>query len=811
MNTRFATCGAVAIAAGLLAGTPGCTAEEGALDVQRYELSGAFDWDAQRLDATVRITFTGGGSRVEFDSAVDTVKEVRGPGGEALPFGVEGERLWVDLPARSGEATTIAVSYEAAESENLRAIPPREGDPVPIRALFTDSEPRGASRWMPCNDRPDDRAEVAITMRMAADEAMISNGALVLDEAEGEERTMGYELNSTIPTYLMAFAISRFEVEAAGGGSPPVEVWHRAGVRGSYGPLLAELRREIELFEGLLGPYPWQRYTLVLLPEIPGMENAGITFQNEARSAEPEILDDLRLTAHELAHQWCGDLVTVSTWDDLWIKEGMATLLEAEAMRPFEDQGGKGTLFGDWLYPEDGVPARDPLRAPDDKYTSGAYSRGAWVFTQIRALVGEEAFWGTWRELLEAHRLGSVGTDDVIEAFSPHLGPEATERVRRSVSLRSLPAVSYVEVDHSAARLALHDPEGVLVAPFEAEWRRVDGTIERLSPAEDGSIPLEWKNEGDLLVLDPLDIHPLIDTFPWRSSWPDGDTSWGHDLAQALGGTAESIPQYDDIGGACQIQALAMWYESLVPLEAYPDFVASLDAESAKAVALQNACYFGTYSEMPEGWGAMVAAELAADPHTLGSGWTGRLCASVPEVEALFAPEWAAVQAGSVPPEMSLGRLHYIMRMTSPPGSAFETWSAMALGSDALRARVVAANRIRANAFQTADLVDSDEPVLWHDLVLDLLESNRTSEVLSEAIRATPAYAGRGGEVTMVPALVEILRSPVVRGVHWMAVCAAHRLLAEDAAAWEAFAAELDGAPLSHDAAYRLAFPYECY
>lgn len=806
-NTGLVLGRMAAIAALLLAGAPGCD-QGGALDVRRYELTGAFDWDTRRLDATVRITFTGGGPRVELDSAVD-VKDVRGSDGEALPFQVDAanHRLSFDLPDRSGE-TTIAISYEAAESENLRAIPPRAGDPVPIRALFTDSEPRGASRWMPCNDRPDDRAEIAFTMRMAADEAMIANGALVRDEGGAAERTMGYDMTAPIPTYLMAFAISRFEVETSDDGPFPVRVWHRAGVRGSYGPLLAELRREIDLFEGLLGPYPWDAYTLVLLPDILGMENAGITFQNEARSAEPEILGDRTLTAHELAHQWCGDMVTVSTWDDLWIKEGMATLLAAEAMRPFEDRSGRGTRFGDWLYPETGVPVRDPLRAPEDKYTSGAYSRGAWVFTQIRASVGEEVFWSTWRELLMAHRLGSIGTEDVIDAFAPHLGSDRTERARRAVDLRALPEVDYDGTGEDEGKLSVIDHDGILIAPFEVEWRRADGTIERLSPAEDGSISLERKSPGDLLVLDPGDVHPLFHVFPRVDEGLLGDDAvYGPELSELVGGSAESIPRYADIGGAHQLQALNMWYgEPLVSLEAYPGFVASLDAESARALALQHACSFAEYTEMPAAWGSMVAAALAADPHTLGLGWGW--CASVPEVEALFAPEWDAVASGSVPAGMSLGRLQYIAGMTWPPGSPHEMWSTMVHGSDALRARRVAASWIRWFARETAGDPDTQGP--WRELVLELLESNETSEVLHEAIRASRAYTYLDGASDMLPALVKILRSPVQRSVHWRAVCAARLLTSEDPAAWAALVADLDGAPLSHAAVYRLGFPSAC-
>lgn len=797
----------------------GCAPEpapvEAELDVERYELTGAFDWDAQRLDATVRITFRGAGDHVEFDSAVEAIGAVRGPSGEALAFDVdtEAQRLRIELPERSGDAFSVSIDYQAAAGENLRAIPPRAGDPVPIRALFTHSEPRGAHAWMPCNDRPDDRARFAIQMRTAPEETMISNGALARDESDAEGRVVGYEMSVPIPTYLMAFAITQFEVESSDQGSVPVSVWHRPGVPGSYGAQLEELSREIALFEGLLGPYPFDEYRLVLLPDIPGMENAGITFQNEARSAEPDVLADLRLTAHELAHQWAGDLTTVATWQDVWIKEGLATLLEVEAMRPFEDQSHAGTLFGDWLYGEEGVPVIDPRRAPEDKYTSGIYYRAAWVWTQIRAVVGEEVFWQTLRDLLERHRFGAVGTGDVLGAFAPHLGPVATARTVLALHAGGLPYWEYSLEGADVGRLIVHDPDGVLIAPFEVEWLRADGTRERLSTAEDGSIRLERKDAGDLLVIDPRDVHPPLSTWLWANGDTFDDEAQGPLLFELTGGEPEAAARLGDLPGAHQAEALENAYYGYwpIPPEGFPDLWASLHAESARAVALDEACGALPYSDAPETWGAMVAEILADDPPVLGADWTRRQCASVPEVEALFAPEWEALAAGSVPPDMSLGRLYYLARTTYPPGSEYDLWSTLAKEASSVRVRALSAWRIRVLAGKTAGDPAAEAPA--RALVLELLESNETAEVLREMIPATRvyhSYPDPSGSADMIAALVKILRSPSTLTVHWRAVCAAHYLIGEDLPLWQAFVEDLDGAPLSHDASYRLAHPLEC-
>ncbi|MEO5726183.1 MAG: hypothetical protein ABI134_34415, partial [Byssovorax sp.] len=144
------------------------------IDVERYDLKGRFDWDRSVLSATL--------------------------------------------------------DYEATPGTTLIAMPAREGDPLAVRALYTASEPQGARRWMPCNDRPSDRAVFSADLWVDASEKLISNGDLVSDSPEGAGHRVKNETAYTLPTYLMAFAVADFEVETVKKGDLPVSVWHRRGL-----------------------------------------------------------------------------------------------------------------------------------------------------------------------------------------------------------------------------------------------------------------------------------------------------------------------------------------------------------------------------------------------------------------------------------------------------------------------------------------------------------------------------------------------------------------------------------------------------
>lgn len=794
-----------------------------AYDVERYALAGAYDWERGRLVATLELTLKlddGAPSTVTLDSEVAAVTGVRAADGGDLPYfvDVEARQLTIDTSALADRALTLTIDYEADPGESLHAMPPRVGDPVDVRALYTLSEPRDVPTWMPCRDRPDDRAYFSVDMRMAPGEAMIANGDLELDDKDGPERRMRYATAYTLPTYLMAFAIAQFDVTAGTHGALPISVWRRPGVGGDHAALLAELDRLLTIYEPRLGPFPFEKYALVLVPGMSGgMENASITFQVDSSSAQPTLRADVQLTAHELVHQWFGDLVTVATWDDVWIKEGLATMLSAEALRATEDLHGLddgSLLLGDRVFVSKSAAIRDPALAPEDKYTTGPYDRAAWLLTQIRAVVGEPGFWDSLRTLLDAHREGVVGTEDVLAAFAPQLGPDATDRARRAVDAFDLPTLELAADPVAGVRVTLVDAGEILVAPIELEWRRADGTVEPLTLVPGETVTLARDDPGDLLVLDPRDVHPPLWLFLLDAASTDSYTA---DLAPLLLPlTPEALATFTALPGAHQSFALA---SAGLPPPVAPDglagFLAALDAEGARALAIEAACAVATFEPDPtvqDAWRDALTAALMAP--TLAGFEEVRVfdaCSELLPPRALFGDEYDDLAAGAELPTVSEPRVSLLARFDLDSPDAREVWGATVRGGHTLRVRGLAA-RAAYNTVARLAADDAAEREQWRAQILELLTTNETAEVLGSIIAAGTRLAGptAADNADLLDALDVLLHAPATWPVHATALCAALKLTGDDADAWAAFAARLADAPLSRRARRALADITQC-
>jgi hypothetical protein len=805
-----------------LACLPACFADETAVvsppttfDVERYALRGQFDWERQRLvaivDVDLRITGPKAG-RVTLDSAVD-VREVRLAGGLAAPFTADADAatLTIDLAALGGgegDLVTVTIAYEAATGPALLALPVRRGDPIPVRAVYTNSEPVEARQWMPCHDTPVDRAAFSVDLLVPAGERVVANGELVSDTPEGDGHRVKYSTAYAIPTYLMAFAAGDFEVETATHGTLPISVWHRRGLPGDYAGTLAAISKQMDRFEALLGAYPFEKYALVVLPEFPGgMENAGISFQSED-SVQASLFEPMTLGAHELAHQWFGDLVTVATWDDLWIKEGMASVLQFEGVRPDLDASQAGTLNGDLFEPVSGEKIRDAELAPDDKYTSGPYDRAGWLLTQIRAAVGEETFWKTLRGLLDAHRFGAVGTEEFLGAFAPALGVERTARARAAIDADALPELEVSAGASGGATITLHDPEGTLVTPIEARWISASGAVRTQVLTAEKAVDLAPQGE-EYLVPDPVDVHPAWSLLADPSTDPAVAAALA---ALAVPTAAGEVASFLDLGGAAQLASLPAGIAPIAPAE-LPAFLAGLDDDPARALAVAAACRVAAGDPaVAKAWSEVIASSVL----TPSFGWgidlldPGGLaaCSAVVAPEELFAAELGKLQTDAAVTGAGDARLVYLGRFALPADVALPVWGNVAKTSTSPTARANALTNLRV----AVPGLTPEKLAAYRALFVDVTANSEVISVLWPAMDGLVSTAA--GTVAenqpALAALLAVLESPVTSDAHVDAVCGAYQLTLGDATAFAAFGAKLAGAPLSDDAQEALADPTTC-
>lgn len=311
-----------------------------------------------------------------------------------------------------------------------------EGSPGPRRGLWgevgweelTDGvlvagQPNGAPTWFPCVDHPSHKATFEIAVWTDAGYRAIANGQLVDTARKGSAHRWVYRENHPTSTYLAALQIGRYDV---------VEHADRVGFAASHAlarqarAALADQPAMFALFERCFGPYPFESYTSVVSDdelEIPLEAMEMSLFGANHLTSEWE---SQRLIAHEMAHQWWGNSVTLRQWKDLWLHEGFACYAEwlwaEESGRATAEAEAARAYAGLALKPQDLVLA-DP--GPEDMFDDRVYKRGALALHALRTQLGSEAFFAVLTRFQAEFAGGTASTEDFLGLVESLHGPDA--------------------------------------------------------------------------------------------------------------------------------------------------------------------------------------------------------------------------------------------------------------------------------------------------------------------------------------------------------------------------------------------------
>jgi hypothetical protein len=794
------------------AGCIGICEEPRGYDVLAYDVHASFDASTLRASVDIRLHRDDPSQKqLIFDSRVARIAAVTAAGGVALPFQADAAAgtLAIDAaPAGGAEPLTITIAYEAKLSTALHLSTGRDGDPLGTRTLYTTSEPTLGAFWLPANHRPSDRALFAIDFDVAEAEDVVSNGTRAADVPLGSGRKrVRYETRFTIPTYLMAFAMGDLVHEDdTPAGATPLHVWHRRGAFIDSARQLAVLRAMMRTFESLVGPYPFDTYSVVLLPEHPGgMENATITFLPETGA---QTVIGASLCAHELGHQWFGDYVTVRTWEDVWFKEGMATLLAEEASRTYADAHGSGRLLGDGLAFSSDDAIRDRALAakdPEAVYTSGPYTRAAWLYTQIRAIVGDDAFWGALRGLLAEHAFGSVSTDDVIAAFAPLVGEATTAKIRTAIDARGTPLLHVSAPEPRTLTWSLEDEGSTLLAPIEITVVDAAG-IATTKPLVRG-IPLTVTVPvGGYVAPDARDVHPddaLVDDVRAYATALDGLTRPPGD-----GAAFDAL-----LAGSPATQEHAVRYAPLATTaDTFGPRFAALDSDGARIAALDGACATlkSLAPEDPEraAWTSLLAPLLVTPASDGESLLRSAFDCGVELATHAFGAELIALETGD--PNAAATRLSYLMQFDFGAQATFDAFAPLAdtPSNAALRDEVVARLARQTNPASQLSPIPPEALPAWKGFFRAKMEQATSFRYLRQT------YFGALGlsDEAALPILARKITSVVIPAA-WQTrfVCGAHAIAGPDEDAWIAFQNAVTGkGQLGKDAVDVLTDPGKC-
>lgn len=435
-----------ALAALALAPATAAAEARGDTDVLHYDLSlEILPNSSSGTIQSVRIT---GRTDIEFASNVNGLAtftidlrnelNILSVTGNVAGWSRASHRITVTLaqPLAAGQVSQVSVRYQG--------YPPdpsafnwflRNGQLV----LATFSQVNRASTWWACKNVVDDKATIDVDVTVPGGLVAISNGVEVGEESRsgGRKRFLWSETRPIAP-YLVSLAVSDYrrydlawEYEGENGVETlPVPCWtypdHWDPVaKAPLPPQKAgcdELPEMLETFSDVFGLYPFvgEKYGVV---ETGDPVESQQSMENQTVSSMRQLADFTRTMAHELAHQWWGDEITVSTWNHAWLHEGFATYSEAI----FEERRPGGSMDAYWeaqhanrptnpdaqTFRPDGTPMLD---------NDAVYKKGAWVLHMLRGVLGDAAFFRALGDYRAARRYGSASTADFAAEVSASVG-----------------------------------------------------------------------------------------------------------------------------------------------------------------------------------------------------------------------------------------------------------------------------------------------------------------------------------------------------------------------------------------------------
>ena len=417
------------------------------------DLSRASEPEMTGFASTTRIEFASSAPSTWFDfigAGVDSVIV----NGRDVDVRYDGSRILVDGLETQNTVTISATALYSRSGEGLH----RFTDPVDGETyLYTQYEPADARRVFACFEQPDLKAPFTFVVTAPASWAVVSNRPIADRRiqtrtgagtaADVEVQRVAFEPTLPISTYITAVIAGPYH-RAEGEWRRddlvvPLGVYCRASLAQylDADEIIEVTRDGLDFFtDAFAYPYPWGKYDQVFVPEynLGAMENPGcVTFTEQYvfRGAATDAQHERRATTilHEMAHMWFGDLVTMTWWDDLWLKESfadyMGTLAVAEATRWRDAWVSFADRRKSWAYLQDQLPTTHPivadivdLEAAKLNFDGITYAKGAAVLKQLAAYVGRDAFFEGARRYFRDHAFGNTTLDDLLAALEQTSG-----------------------------------------------------------------------------------------------------------------------------------------------------------------------------------------------------------------------------------------------------------------------------------------------------------------------------------------------------------------------------------------------------
>ena len=440
-------------------------------DLEEFTFKGSESIDVEVVEPTSEVAL----NCVEIDVLSCSLT---GPDGEAtapietvLDEAVETVTFRFDSPVPAGEAR-LDIEFTGELNDKLRGFYRShytDADGVQRYMATTQFEPTDARRAFPCWDEPAVKATFEVTLELPSDLVAVSNMP-VSDEAEPRPgmKRVSFEETPVMSTYLLAFVIGDLAaIEQEADGGTIVRIWATRGKEEQGRFALDTSVRLLAYMNDYFGiPYPLPKLDHLAVPDFAAgaMENWGaITYRETALLVDPENSSAgtrqivAAIVAHEMAHMWFGDLVTMAWWNDLWLNESFASWMGDKAV---------DSLFPEWeMWTQfltadtsralslDGLKSSHPIEQevgnPSEigqLFDAISYSKGASIIRMLDDFLGEDVFRRGLREYLRQHEYANARTSDLWDALGEASGRPVTAIMETWVAQTGYPVID-VAVD----------------------------------------------------------------------------------------------------------------------------------------------------------------------------------------------------------------------------------------------------------------------------------------------------------------------------------------------------------------------------
>ena len=438
------------------------------IDVQHYALELAIDSKRRFTEATARIELKLAEDQDTFEldfhhmfEVIATRVDGRLAEVEQLPH-----RLRIDpgreLPA--GRSIEVEVIYRGLFPQDES-----QGDVVGMlfdgHSVVAYLEPDGAHHWFPCNDHPSDKATIELVVDVPEGQRTAGIGRLIEEGPSPRPDHVRSRWRTDIPTatYLVALGVGPWVRIEREGTRMPIWDYCEAEDRDAIEESLAIVPEMMSFFELRFGPYPFEKYGHMLTRKwIGGMEDQTMSVLGR----EEALSGDEALLAHELAHQWFGNLVSPYQWNDLWLNEGWATWAELLWFESTSPAQARQTLSG-WRRSTFRLAMREhphTLAKPDPSNLFDGllvYDKGGMVIHLLDEYLGRQRFLRAARAYLEEFARGNARTADFRAAMEKASGEDLEAFFDAWVHANTLPEIAW----------AIDQVEALSGTGEEARWQ----------------------------------------------------------------------------------------------------------------------------------------------------------------------------------------------------------------------------------------------------------------------------------------------------------------------------------------------------